>query len=151
VIRLVIQTPTREGDVEQNADASLVDDDGLETVLDVSFFTDARATTEDGITQTEDRRGYWFDRFDDEDPDLNIGSKAWTLERATLTDDVLRKYEEAFAESVQWALDDGVFSKVEISVTRNGDNGADLTVAVYRPTAPDSPYLKTWEDFLAVH
>jgi len=137
-----INTP-RAADLVRNADGSLLDDDGLDTVIALSLFTDAKATVQDGIVQGDDPRGYWADAYDSEQG-LNIGSKLWLLESETLTPAVLKRAETYAKEALAWMVTERAADRIECVVTRLGDDSADLTVSVYKP-GTGSPYQLTWE------
>lgn len=139
---LAVTTP-READLERNSDGSLYDDDGLETVVVISLFTDAKATVEDGLTPGDDPRGYWADAYDDEQG-LNIGSKLWLLEGSTATETTLRQVESYASAALQWMIDDKAADRIECVASRLGDEAAKLSVSIYKP-GTSSPYQETWE------
>jgi phage gp46-like protein len=151
VLRLVLDPANGEGNLSQESDGSLVDDDGLETVVTVSLFTDAQAS-EDLLPEGEDRRGYWADKFDDEDSVLSIGSLIWTVtEYETLTAASLGKIQQYAQDALAWMVDERAADRVECSCVRNGDDGADLVVKVYKPNQTNTPYVQTWRLYFAVH
>jgi phage gp46-like protein len=151
MLRLVLTGPTFEGDLSQEDDGSLVDDDGLETVLTISLFTDAQAPT-DLVPLGEDRRGFWADKFDEDEPTLSIGSLIWTVtEYETLSDASLAKIKGYAEDATAWLVTDAVADRVVITCERNGDDGANLTAQVYKTNQPNSPYTQTWELYFAVH
>lgn len=139
----------REGDLEQSADASLVDDDGLETVVTTSLFTDALATQDELTKYKLPQRGYWFDAYD-ADPNLNTGSKLWLLEGQTISDDTLSFAKSACDDALAWMVAEGAASKVENTVARLGDDGIAGETVIYQPTNPRSPYRITWEAYLGI-
>jgi phage gp46-like protein len=139
---MLVTTP-READLRRNADGSLYDDDGLETVVSISLFTDARATVENGLEPGDDPRGYWADAYDEEQG-LNIGSKLWLLEGATVTEKTLRDVESYSSAALAWMIADGAADRIECVASRLGDEAASLVVYVYKP-GTGSPYQLTWE------
>jgi phage gp46-like protein len=150
VIRLVLDPATGEGNLSRNADQSLVDDDGLETVLTVSLWTDAQAPA-DVLPPGEDRRGYWADRYDAEEPGLVTGSLIWTvLEYEPLTDAALARVQHYADEALAWMVAAGAADRIECTVERVAES-AQLTVRLYKPNQPNSPYTQTWELHFAVH
>lgn len=144
---IVVATP-RQADLQRNADGSLRDDDGLETVVVISLFTDARATVEDGLEPGDDPRGYWADAYDEEQG-LNIGSKLWLLERETITAESLKLAETYASDSLAWMIADGVASKIECVATRIGEDSGELKVSITKP-GTGSPYQLTWERYFAI-
>jgi len=139
----------REGDLEQLSDASLVDDDGLETVVTTSLFTDALATQDELTKYKLPQRGYWFDAYDT-DANLNSGSKLWLLEGQAITADALTFAKAACDDALAWMVTEGAASRVENTVTRLGDDGIAGETVVYQPSDPRSPYRLTWEAHFAV-
>ncbi len=109
-----------EGDLSIE-DSDLESDDGLETAVIISLFTDRRARDDDELPDPNnpDRRGWWGDLVA-EVADDQIGSRRWLLERSKTTPDVLVKLKEYDMEALQWMIDDGVAAKIEITVERQG-------------------------------
>lgn len=84
---IIWNNETGRGDIEITS-AGLRQDDGLETMVLQSLFTDARADESDVLPDgTDDRRGWIGDTFADEP----WGSKLWLLARSKLTTDVRNK------------------------------------------------------------
>ncbi len=150
MIRLVLDPATREGNLSRNADQSLVDDDGLDTVMTISLFTDAQAPV--GLLPPgADRRGYLFDRFDEEEPDLVTGSLIWTVtEFETLSEQSLASIRRHAEDATAWMIAARAASRIEYQTTRVGDDGAELIALVYKPNDTNSPYKRTWELKFAV-
>lgn len=145
---MAIESLTREGDLQRNADGSLVDDDGLEAAITISLFTDARASADDGVGVDEDPRGYWGDAIE-EDPSIVTGSKLWLCERLPLTDENLRKAEGWAKDATAWLVTAGVFSSIEFTATRTGAFSSDLSMTAIGP-GRTSPYSPTWEIHFAL-
>lgn len=115
-------------------------DDGLETAVLLSLFTDARADIDDGLpVGGVDRRGWWADAFPTVDRD-RIGSKLWLLAREKQTQQTINRAREYAAEALAWLVEDGVAQRVEADafVVRNGVLG--LAIAIHRPDASISRY-----------
>ncbi len=150
MLRLTIQSSTREGDLSADDDASLVEDDGLETAVTISLFTDAKATAEELVRAGLSQRGYWADAYDDASGALNTGSKLWLLEGRTNTPSAIAEAKAYADEALAWMVDEGVASKVENEITRLDGDAIGGVTRVYRPTDSRSPYLLTWERYFAV-
>ncbi len=76
--------------LEQSADFTRTDgnldtDEGLETAVTISLFTDARAGEADGVSTEQDPRGWWGSAF--LSPEGDIGSKLWLMFRNKLTNE----------------------------------------------------------------
>lgn len=92
----------------------LATDDGLETAIILSLFTDRLADADDIIPDDSgDRRGWWGDSFSDVPGDL-FGSRLWLLEREKDLREVVQKARGYAAESLQWIIDDQVAEKVDV-------------------------------------
>jgi len=130
---------------DQGADYALAGlgleaDEGLETAVILSLFTDRRAEPDDVIPDgTDDRRGWWADAW----PTLSgdrIGSRLWLLHREKQLPGVLARAEEYAREALAWLIEDGVAERVEVvaSIPRGGILG--LAVSITRPRSPTVQY-----------
>lgn len=88
-------------------------DDGLETAVIISLFTDRRAGPDDVLPSGDDRRGWWGDAYAEVDGDL-IGSRLWLLSREKQLQSVCQRAREYALESLQWMIEDGVASRVRV-------------------------------------
>lgn len=118
----------------------LSSDDGLETAVVISLFTDRRASDDDTLPAGFNRRGWWADAITDI-PGDQIGSKLWLLCREKQLPAVVSKAREYALESLQWMIEDGVAQGVNVTaeIVRTGVLGLaveivkpDKTVARYR-------------------
>lgn len=144
---LPVNYPVREGDLQQNPDGSLIDNDGLETVFTVAIFTDAPAGPDDGLAPGEDRRGYWADPYED-DPTQITGSKLWLFQRKPLNADLLPQIKQCIVDACAPILAAGVASAVDVIVTRAASSAIDIAISATHP-GPNSPYENTWRAFFA--
>ncbi len=120
---------------------SLENDDGLETAVVLSLFTDRRADDADVVPDgTLNRRGWWGDSFPKVDGD-KIGSKLWLLAREKQLPAVMERAKQYAKEALQWLIDDGIARAVTVNaeIVRTGVLGlqididrADKPVAKYR-------------------
>lgn len=117
--------------------AQLRIDDGLETAIMVSLFSDRRASDSDTLPwRSGDRRGWWGDTFRERE----LGSHLWWLSREPQRSDVLVSAVEYAREALAWLVDDGVADSVEVDAeyVRRGVIG--LWVDVTRPDQPPVRY-----------
>lgn len=136
---------TRSGGDWQLKAAALALDDGLHSAVVISLFTDRLAEPGDPLPQLDlwapgGRRGWWGDAFSDV-PGDRIGSRLWLLARAKRLPEVLRQAEEYAQEALQWLVEDGVASGVQ--VTASTDASRDLLaleVVVVRSAQPQARY-----------
>lgn len=95
-------------------DGDLATDEGLETAVMLSLYTDRRAEEDDTLPDgTNDRRGYWADAYNDR---LH-GSRLWLLDREKELDNVPRRAEEYAREALEWLIEDEVASEVIAEAT----------------------------------
>lgn len=81
----------------------------LATAVLISLMTDRTAAPDDVIPdQSNDPRGWWAD------DDVPIGSKIWLRLRSKQTDETLALVKQDIADALQWLIDDGVASSVDI-------------------------------------
>jgi phage gp46-like protein len=107
-------------------------EEGLQTAVLISLFSDRRARADDLLPgATDDRRGWWGDAWPEVEGDL-IGSRLWLLSREKEVPEPLRKAREYAQEALAWLVDDGICARVEIavSVPRRGVLG--LVATLYR-------------------
>jgi phage gp46-like protein len=107
-------------------------DNGLDTAVALSLFTDRLAAADDEIPDgSGDRRGWWGDLPPDgttpeaQATDL-IGSRFWLLSRAKRTQDTLNRAQGYGLEALQWLLDDGVAQTVIFAPQYQGDPSVGL-------------------------
>ena len=93
-------------------------DEGLDTAVAISLFTDRVANADDELPDNSgDRRGWWGDAYlpplADGSPD-RIGSRLWLLSRALQIPETARQAQAYCAEALQWLVDDGIASAVTV-------------------------------------
>lgn len=111
----------------------LVVDNGLETDVFLSLFTDRRAEDGDVLPTGElDRRGWWGDAFPVV-PGDRFGSRLWLLARAKEVPETLRRAEEYASEALVHLVEDRVVERVEVTAAFERRGVMRLTVPIYRP------------------
>lgn len=129
-IRISWDADLMEGDFVFDEDIQdFESDEGLETAVVISLFTDRRAKTDDILPDPDnpDLRGWWGDLVSDVEGD-QIGSRLWLLNREKTEENVLIRAKQYIREGLQWLIDDGVAVKVVASAERQGDPGNDRLV-----------------------
>ncbi len=125
----------------------LKSDDGLQTAIALSLFTDRQAEPGDILPTGEtDRRGFWGDAFPVA-PGDKFGSRLWLLSRSKRTPQALALAEQYAKESLKWLLDDKVATRIGVTAEFSADFvGLALTVTVYRPAVDPARFLfnRTW-------
>lgn len=114
----------------------------------VSLFTWGRAADDDKI-DGDDRKGWWGDSFA-KSPGDQIGSRLWQLYREKLTDQTRLKAEFFIKEALQWLIDDGVASKIEVTSERVGDSTLGVAVSIWRKDGSqiDLRFENLWEPYI---
>lgn len=108
-------------------------EEGLETAVLISLYTDARVSEDDNPDDPNDLRGWVGDLL----PERNdvIGSKLWLLDRSKATQDNANKAKEYAKQALQWMIDDGVASVVDVSSSIVGYEETKklvLDIAIYK-------------------
>ena len=102
--------------------------DSLSRAVVISLFTWRLADTGD-VYDGSNKYGWWGDTYPVE-PGDKIGSKLWQLLRRKLTDDVIAEVEEVSRDSLQWMINDGICSNVDVSVERSEINRVNISVVL---------------------
>lgn len=114
----------------------LVTEDGMETAILISLFSDRRVTKEELPLGEKSLRGWWGDVFPDLPGDL-IGSKLWLLAREKHTAEV-RELARVYAlESLQWLIEDGVAASVNVSVEKVSLFQSNILITIGKPSDRD--------------
>ncbi len=85
----------------------LATDQGLETAIIISLFTDRRAEKNELLNNGAGQRGWWGDRYLKNTND-HIGSKLWLLQREKMTATTLHRAKAYTEEALKWLVDDKV-------------------------------------------
>lgn len=127
-------------------DDDLVADEGLETSVLLSMFTDRRAEDGEPVPGSEsDRRGWWADEFL-ESPGDRMGSRRWLLSRAAMRRGIEEREVAYTEQGLRWMLEDRVASSVDVEATRSGDR-LETRVRIQRPGRGelDFRFAHAWE------
>lgn len=119
-------------------------DDGLQTAVTISLFTDQRVSTDELPSGEDSKRGWWGDAFPTVDQD-QIGSKLWLLERSKRTAETLRKFQDYCAEALNWLIDDGVAAKIEVVASYDENNHLVADITITKPKGRTSRYAVLWD------
>ena len=87
-------------------------EEGLETSVLISLYTDARASADDNVDDPNDLRGWAGDLLPSNDD--NIGSKLWLLDRSKATQENANKAKQYVQQALNWMIEDGVASKIDV-------------------------------------
>lgn len=149
MISLAYDNIAQRADLVRASGANLTTDEGLETAVTISLFTDARATVEDDVPEGADLRGWWGARYLDS-TERELGSKLWLLHRQKVSEETINQAVALAREALNWMVDDGVASDVRVTATKLRANILVLTVEIQRPRAAAKRWRNTWEVQLAL-
>jgi phage gp46-like protein len=145
-------------DLLQKADNLIDETEALATAVMVALGTNRRANDDDILPNGEadtDRRGWWADT--NADVIWNgwpIGSRLWLLERAKITDNMARqgstlaRIDAYIREALQPFTQQGMCSRVDVTVTRTELQKIVATVLLYRGPLPtiQLQYQSLWAE-----
>lgn len=106
---------------------ALAADHEIKTAVLISLFTDRRAEADDRMPdEAASRRGWWGDALNSR----RIGSRLWLLSREKQVREVVNRAREYTKEALEWLVEDGVASRVDVtaSVVRHGVLGLFVTI-----------------------
>jgi phage gp46-like protein len=132
-------------DLEKGVDYALeqlglTEDNGLDTAVIISLFTDRQAEASDVIPDgTDDKRGHWSDSFPDIDGDL-IGSRLWLLNREKQLPEVMVRAREYCKEALAWMVEDGVAGEITVTVTNPRDAILHAQIEIAKPDGTATRY-----------
>jgi phage gp46-like protein len=125
----------------------LAADEGLETAVLLSLFTDTRAEDSELPPGIVDKRGYWGDTISDV-PGDSWGSKLWLLAREPKNLATLAKAEEYAKASLDWMKSDGLADDIRATAEFLGDSAIKIAIDVIKAEAR-SRFEATWDGQLA--
>ena len=126
---------------------NIVSDDGLETAVCISLFTDRRVAEEELPRGENDRRGWFGDAIADIKGD-EIGSRLWLLDRLSASPLTRTKAEEYAKEALQWLLDDAVAESVDVEAVLINREYIELRITIQRLNVRNKDYYRyqlVWE------
>jgi phage gp46-like protein len=124
----------------------LARDDGLETAVIISLFTDRRASAEQIPMELpqDDLRGYWGDISNTTTSD-QTGSLLWLLAREKQLPQVLGRAQQYCREALAWMVEDLVATRVEVAAEFVAQGWMLILVDIFRPTGSPVRYRFNYE------
>lgn len=124
----------------------LARDDGLETAVVISLFTDRRATPEQVPAELpqDDLRGYWGDVRPDVEGDQS-GSLLWLLAREKQLPQTLSRAQQYAREALDWMLADRIATRIDVAADYVAMGWMLLTIDIYRPDGSAVRYRYQYE------
>jgi len=110
----------------------------------ISLFTWRRAEPDD-ILPGDERNGSWMDSYPVV-PNDRMGSRLWLLSRSSITSDTVIKAREYAEQALQWMIDDGVASRIDVTAERLGIDKIAIRCVIYRGDvlALDISFTDAW-------
>ena len=124
----------------------LARDDGLETAVIISLFTDRRASAEQIPVELpqDDLRGYWGD-ISNATTANQTGSLLWLLAREKQLPQVLGRAQQYCREALAWMVEDLVATRVEVAAEFVAQGWMLILVDIFRPTGSPVRYRFNYE------
>ena len=122
----------------------LVGDNGLETAVLISLFSDARATDDQIPADETDPRGWWGDIYPNF-PGDEIGSLLWITARGKASNETLKISEDFSVKALQWLIDDGIAASVTVSASYDDNKSLILGIEILRKTGSDVAFNYVWD------
>jgi phage gp46-like protein len=122
-------------------------DEGLETAVLISLFSDARCEEEELPEGETSRRGFWGDAVENPD-NIQTGSKLWVvIERAKTTDELLEEVREFCEQALEWLIDDMVADSVTVETSYLNTSTLNIEIEITRPDgrSVNFKYNGVWE------
>lgn len=127
----------------------LVEDDGLDTAVILSLFTDRQAEPGDIIPDgTTNRRGWWGDSYSAVEGD-KYGSRLWLLDRSKQLPEVMALAKSYCEEALAWLVTDGAAKNVVVTVTNPRDGILYAVIQIFKPDGTTNQYKfdNFWSQF----
>lgn len=133
-IKIQWDSETGYGSITIDAEKlDLSTDEGLQTAVIISLFTDRRANDEELPAGVTSKRGWWGDSLSDIDGDA-IGSKLWLIQREKELNSVAMRAEQYAREALQWLISTRIASQVDVTAELLGNGRLGLGVRIHRPS-----------------
>ena len=127
-------------------DGGLGTDPGIRSAVELSLFTDARASADFTPTDgTDNRRGWWGDTY----LGRPLGSRLWQLNRAKKLGNkqLLLQARDYCLEALQWLTDAGAAARVDVQTYWVDAQRLGIAVTVVKPSGSyfARRYERVWE------
>ena len=124
----------------------LLRDDGLETAVFLSLFTNRRADPDQLPPEYRDGnlQGYWGDIAPPVEGD-KFGSHLWLLEREKQTASTLARAKQYATDALRWMVDDKISDRIDVATEYPLRGVIAIGVDIYRPRRDPSKYRYHFE------
>ena len=100
--------------------------DSLTRSVIISLFSWRRADEGDDIESDVSKQGWWGDSFSTD----RIGSKLWEILRQKLNDETIAKAQEYSRAALQWMIEDGLVTEINVEAERDSSDFNRLNLKV---------------------
>jgi len=122
----------------------LVGEDGFDTAIWISLFTDARASSSQ-VLQPEQRRG-WIGNKVSIDQNRQLGGYLWLIDQRRLNHTTLIETIDYARKSLQWLIDDNICTAIDVSGIIKATEGIELTILITSTEGiTTTNYVKIWK------
>jgi len=126
------------------ADGQIEIEDGFETAIWISLFTDARAP-ESLVPLPQWRRG-WPGNIVSPVEGRDLGGLLWLIDQRRLTQRTLNEAIDYSRKSLLWFLEDGLVRDILVNGQIIAGNGIQISVTLQtKQGKTETYYIKTWE------
>ncbi len=145
MIALVYDPAAQRADFTRVDGGNIDTDEGLESAVVASLFTDARAKESDGLDKEQDPRGWWGEVHLSQPG--SFGSRLWILRRNKLTSANLVLASGYAKEALTWLVDARVASDIQVTAQRMAGRNdvAIIAVNILRPRGAAPRFSRSWE------
>ena len=123
-------------------------DEGLETAVLISLFTDSRPenTKINLPSGRDDLRGWWGDQFLEESTD-QTGSELWLYLRGKRTNQTIKNIEDACKNALNWLIIDGIAQSVNVTTIIENQFDVLIQIEILRPNnnIENYKYFFNWQ------
>lgn len=109
-------------------DGDFANEDGFDTAVWVSLFSDARATVSQVLTP-EKRRG-WLGNLVSEKPERQLGGYLWLAEQRRLTQDTVNEIVDYARKALNYMIEDGLVLKIDVTGEIIPRTGIELLIVI---------------------
>lgn len=118
--------------------------DGMESAVNVSLFSDGRAS-EGRVPNAIDRRGWIGDVLTASLGRRNF-SQLWTLDQARMTQTKRGLVSDEAERALEWMVEDGIANSVSASISGFTTRGANIRIDIETPTGETETYNVLWSN-----
>lgn len=140
----LIPDTTGEADIEIVSNDLLIDD-GFETAVYISLFTDSR---DEDTDDSNPSGGYWGDTLDSSSIAVSpLGSLLWEYARAVITPDIINSIKTTCSNALQWMIDDGIAGSITVTASQTENSAYGFGISISKPanTGASYQYKINWD------